>query len=104
MAVLKELCWKDLFYNGENIEQQFQGKNYTGHCFGRSAATLLINSGGEFLQLMRLRGCKSSTVAEEYTNRFSDYLLKIARRKSGEVPKPSTAQNDQHGLTISATA
>lgn len=39
---------------------------YTGHCFRRTSATLLVEAGGDILQLKRHGGWKSSTVAEGY--------------------------------------
>lgn len=39
---------------------------YTGHCFRRSSATLLVNSGGDLLDLKRHGAWRSSNVAETY--------------------------------------
>lgn len=39
---------------------------YTGHCFRRSSASLLVDSGGDILALKRHGGWKSNTVAEGY--------------------------------------
>lgn len=39
---------------------------YTGHCFRRSSATLLVDAGGDLTSLKRHGGWKSSTVAEGY--------------------------------------
>lgn len=41
---------------------------YTGHCYRRSSATLLVEAGGDLLQLKRHGGWKSSTVAEGYVD------------------------------------
>ncbi|KAJ8963594.1 hypothetical protein NQ317_012696 [Molorchus minor] len=38
---------------------------FTGHCFRRTSATLLANTGGDILQLKKLGGWKSNTVAED---------------------------------------
>ncbi|KAJ8909421.1 hypothetical protein NQ315_013331 [Exocentrus adspersus] len=43
-------------------------KNYTGHAFRRSSASLLVDSGGDILQLKKHGGWKSSTVAEGYVD------------------------------------
>lgn len=43
-------------------------KEYTGHCFRRTSATILVDSGGDLLSLKRLGGWKSSAVAEGYVN------------------------------------
>lgn len=85
-------------------------ETYTGHCFRRTAATLLVNSGGDILQLKRLGGWKSSTVAEGYVDKSTDSQVKIATKISGEMPNSSTknvtisTQDVQHGLTISVAA
>ncbi|KAK5638962.1 hypothetical protein RI129_013257, partial [Pyrocoelia pectoralis] len=41
-------------------------KDYTGHSFRRTSATLLANSGSDVLSLKRHGGWKSNTVAEGY--------------------------------------
>lgn len=41
-------------------------EKYTGHCFRRSSATLLANSGADLIELKRHGGWRSSTVAESY--------------------------------------
>lgn len=43
-------------------------KNYTGHAFRRSSASLLVDSGGDIIQLKKHGGWKSSTVAEGYVD------------------------------------
>ena len=43
-----------------------EAERYTGHCFRRSSATLLANSGADFVTLKRHGGWRSSTVAEGY--------------------------------------
>lgn len=43
-------------------------KNYTGHAFRRSSACLLVDSGGDIIQLKKHGGWKSSTVAEGYVD------------------------------------
>ncbi|KAK5645176.1 hypothetical protein RI129_006476 [Pyrocoelia pectoralis] len=39
---------------------------YTGHCFRRSSATILVDAGGDITTLKRHGGWKSTTVAESY--------------------------------------
>lgn len=41
-------------------------KMYTGHCFRRSSATLLADSGADITEIKRHGSWKSSTVAENY--------------------------------------
>lgn len=43
-------------------------KSYTGHAFRRSSASLLVDSGGDIIQLKKHGGWKSSTVAEGYVD------------------------------------
>ena len=41
-------------------------QSYTGHCFRRSSATMLVDAGGDITSLKRHGGWKSTTVAEGY--------------------------------------
>ena len=41
---------------------------YTGHCFRRSSATILIDAGGDLISLKRHGEWKSAAVAETYTD------------------------------------
>jgi hypothetical protein len=47
---------------------------YTGHCFRRSSATLLVDGGGDILTLKRHGGWKLSTVAESYVDESNNKL------------------------------
>lgn len=49
-------------------------KKYTGHCFRRTSATLLSNSGASTTMLKQLGGWKSLTVAQ---GNFFIYLIKF---------------------------
>lgn len=60
------------FLNLEN------SKGFTGHALRRTAATLLANSGANVLQLKRLGGWKSSTVAEGYVDSSMENKTKTA--------------------------
>lgn len=75
---------------------------YTGHCFRRTSATLLIDSGGDLTALKRHGGWKSSTVAESYIDeslmnkiQVSNTILNSIENKTNEVniniPTPSTS-------------
>lgn len=65
---------------------------FTGHCFRRSSATLLANAGGDILQLKKLGGWKSSTVAEGYVENSLKGQLNIANMLSNVHDQgPSTA-------------
>lgn len=53
---------------------------YTGHCFRRSAATMLIDSGGDITSLKRLGGWKSSNVAEGYIEESLNNKVEVANK------------------------
>jgi hypothetical protein len=55
-------------------------KEYTGHCYRRTGATILANSGLSLLELKQAGGWRSSTVAEGYINE-SD----ASKRKIGDA-------------------
>lgn len=52
---------------------------YTGHCFRRSSATLLANSGASLTTIKSLGGWKSSKVAEGYIENSISNKISIAR-------------------------
>jgi integrase len=93
-----------------NIENPMQ---YTGHCFRRSSATLLVESGASMLTLKRHGGWKSSTVAEGYIEESISKKTEIAtqilegepstntgnfttirKRVLNEEPETSTSKNE----------
>lgn len=59
-------------------------KKYTGHCFRRSSATLLADSGAELTTLKRHGGWKSSTVAEAYIESSIENKTRIAKQILGD--------------------
>ena len=58
---------------------------FTGHCFRRSSATLLANSGADLLKLKRHGGWKSSAVAEGYVENSIENKKQIAGDILGET-------------------
>lgn len=65
-----------------------EAESYTGHCFRRSSATLLADSGADFASLKRHGGWRSSTVAEGYIEESIEKKIVISNsilsaRKSG---------------------
>lgn len=54
-------------------------EQYTGHCFRRTSATLLADSGADLTTLKRHGGLKSSTVAEVYIEDSIDNKSKICK-------------------------
>lgn len=66
-------------------------KDYTGHCFRRSSATLLANAGEDILNIKRHAGWKSTTVAEGYIEDSVANKMKIAK-KIVNADMPSTSR------------
>ena len=64
---------------------------YTGHCFRRSSATILVDAGGDLLSLKRHGGWQSSSVAEGYIN-------ESAANKASTANKIATAINSKGSL------
>lgn len=74
-----------LFLNLPNANE------YTGHCFRRSSATILVDAGGDLLSLKRHGGWQSSSVAEGYIN-------ESAANKASTANKIATAINSKGSL------
>lgn len=53
---------------------------YSGHCFRRTSATLLADSGADLTTLKRHGGWRSSSVAEGYIEDSIENKIKIAKR------------------------
>lgn len=53
---------------------------YTGHCFRRSSATILIDAGGDITSLKRHGGWKSTTVAENYIDESIQNKVNVANQ------------------------
>lgn len=66
--------------------------SYTGHCFRRSSATLLADSGADILKIKRHGGWKSSTVAEGYVEDSVENKRLIAANILGETSNENHAQ------------
>lgn len=58
--------------------------DFTGHCFRRSSATILADSGANLLQLKRHGRWKSSSVAEGYVDRSKVAKIELAKMINGE--------------------
>lgn len=57
---------------------------FTGHCWRRTSATLLVDGGADLLTLKRHGGWKSSAVAERYLEDSSERKMSIARKILGD--------------------
>ena len=87
-------------------------KMYTGHCFRRTSATLLVNGGGDILQLKRHGGWRSNNVAEGYIDGSIQGKLdtaqkilqqdveKICNRPSTSTSAVTTVSTDTTSSTI----
>lgn len=70
-------------------------KDYTGHCFRRSSATLLANAGEDILNIKRHAGWKSTTVAEGYIEDSVANKMKIAKKiVNADMPATSRTADD----------
>lgn len=68
-------------------------KEYTGHCFRRTSATLLVNSGADLLTLKRHGGWKSSTVAEGYVDDSLANKSSISKRILTDITDKGITSN-----------
>lgn len=65
---------------------------FTGHCFRRSSATMLANSGGDLLTVKKHGGWKSSVVAEGYVDSTMFQKNSISNRILMNDTLPSTSK------------
>lgn len=76
-------------------------EEYTGHTFRRTSASLLVDSGGDILQLKQHGGWKSTAVAEGYVNNSLNSKMNCASRilqgpnNSSFFNQPSTSYENQ---------
>lgn len=64
---------------------------YTGHTFRRSAATMLVENGGDLLTLKKFGGWKSSAVAEQYVEESISKKIKISKQLFNSSESASTS-------------
>ena len=69
---------------------------YTGHCFRRTAASLLVEGGGDLLTLKRFGGWKSSAVAEGYVEESIAMKMDITKRVMESSKKGEDVQASSH--------
>lgn len=82
-----------------------QPKLYTGHCFRRSSATILSDSGADFAAIKRHGGWKSTRVAESYIEDSVQNKVNIAKQLfCNETATSSTTPETSTQLFCSATA
>lgn len=61
-------------------------KQYTGHCFRRTSATLLSDSGADLTTLKRHSGCKSSIETEGHIQDSTENKSEICKGVVGGIP------------------
>ncbi|XP_047986656.1 uncharacterized protein LOC125226654 isoform X1 [Leguminivora glycinivorella] len=60
---------------------------YTGHCFRRTSATLLVDAGGNIMDLKRHGGWKSTAVAEGYVDNSIQNKKKVSNLLMNSIEK-----------------
>jgi integrase len=65
---------------------------YTGHCFRRSSASLLVEGGGDLGMLMTHGGWKSVNVARGYVEQSTRMKTNIAKKLWGHLMKLESLQ------------
>lgn len=79
-------------------------EQYTGHSFRRTSATLLVDAGGDLLQLKRHGGWKSSNVAEGYIDESNSSKSHIQNKILQSVENSSaTITKSNYGVSLSGT-
>ena len=69
---------------------------YTGHCFRRSSATILVDAGGDITSLKRHGGWKSTTVAENYIDESVQNKINVGNQILNSIEYNQTS----HSLNI----
>jgi integrase len=65
-----------------------QPQLYTGHCFRRSSASILSDSGADFAAIKRLGGWKSTSVAEANIEDSIQNKVNIAKQLFAQTRQP----------------
>lgn len=79
-------------------------ERYTGHCFRRSSASHLANSGGDLLTIKKQGGWKSSTVVEGYIDTSMKKKVQVADMFRCPSPQPSTSFNAKSSSAAPTTS
>lgn len=78
-------------------------QSYTGHCFRRTSATLLVDAGGDLTTLKRHGGWKSSSVAEGYLVNSMTNKRNVSKKiLGGLTSSTSSFANDPAASTSTA--
>lgn len=73
-------------------------EQYTGHCFRRTSATMLVDAGADITTLKRHGGWKSTEVAESYIENSINSKIAIANKILSEVT-PQTSKSITSTIT-----
>lgn len=76
-------------------------QDYTGHCFRRTSATLLVDAGGDLLLLKKHGGWKSSSVAEGYVDESTNSKNQIQTKILQSVQNKETTSSSDYGASSS---
>lgn len=79
-------------------------ETYTGHCFRRSSATLLANTGADMSILKRHGGWKSTTVAEGYVEDSIENKKQISNSIYGDIVSGLNVGNNHYSETLDVVA
>ena len=77
-------------------------KEYTGHSFRKSSATLLADSGTDILQLERHGSWKSSAVTESYVEESINNKLQISHQILQKEPLKQICMNNDDDISAVA--
>lgn len=80
-----------------------EAATYTGHCFRRSSATILVDAGGDLLDLKRHGGWQSSAVAEGYVDNSLNNQTNNSSKISSAIASTSNSTNSINEDFIEAT-
>lgn len=80
-------------------------KDYTGHCFRRTSATILADAGADITSIKRHGGWKSTSVAESYVEDSLENKIHVSNKISGCTASTSKndsnfAHNEQYDFTV----
>lgn len=77
---------------------------YTGHCFRRTSATMLIDAGADVTTLKRHGGWKSTEVAEGYIDNSLNNRLNVANQIMTQFEQPGTSKESSSTITSLQTS
>lgn len=76
-------------------------KTYTGHCFRRTSATILVDAGGDLLDLKRHGGWQSSAVAEGYVDNSMTSKANNSTKITSAIANSKESTTLNNNLTVS---